>query len=338
MSSNETLTLDPFVAQFFLVFNLLVCAETVGLFGIIGNIFNIWNFCKQGIDDSVTVTLLALAVGEIGALASQQGFNILSMPWMSINNGDIDPTAIRFIFINLNGYFIRASGLITAYATFERCVSVFWPFKAKLILTRKMAVIVNITIYIVLLIYLLPPFYVFQFEYIYFPPINKSILFAIVRKDAEVLIPLLYVFVEIIDISIPYLIFLINIICTSFIIQRLKTTSRWRQCVSRSFKKEFKKHTKKKEKRVMVMLVTLSVVFVVCMLPHCLALTAFILFDINGDIIPVIYSFTFLLETINCSVSCIIYYKMSSKYKDVAKKMLGELKQVFSAGESLSCS
>lgn len=70
MPTSERVTIDPLVTNIFLVTNLLICAETVGLFGIIGNIFNICNFCKQGIDDSVTVTLLALAVIEFGALVA----------------------------------------------------------------------------------------------------------------------------------------------------------------------------------------------------------------------------------------------------------------------------
>ncbi|KAK6961702.1 psychosine receptor [Biomphalaria glabrata] len=327
MSTSEILTIDPLITKFFLVFNLLVCAETVGLFGILGNIFNIWNFFKQGLNNSVTVTLALLGVSEIGALVALQGYNIVSMPWMSVGSGVIDPFALRLIFFYLNGYFIRVSGLITAYATFERCVSVFWPFKAKLILTRNMAVVVNFTIYFVLLMYILPIFYVVQFEYDFSPQFNKTVFSFSLRRNAGEFSVMAYVVIIMTDIAIPYLIFLINIICTSFIIRHLKTKVKWRKCVTHSFNRKLKKHKMKKEKRVMVMLVTLSVVFVVCLLPHCAVLTAFILQYNKGDKVSVTYSFTFLLETINCSVSCIIYYKMSSKYREVATKMLGAFKK-----------
>ncbi|KAI8776199.1 psychosine receptor [Biomphalaria glabrata] len=327
MSPSDRLTIDPLIQKFFLLFNLLICAETIGLFGIIGNIFNIWNFCKQGINDSVTVTLVLLAVSEIGTLVAQQGYNMVSMPWLSIDSGYIDPSTVKFIFFYLNGYFIRVSGLITAYATFERLVSVIWPFKSKLICTRQMAVAINFTIYFVLLFYLLPPFYVFQFEYDFFPQFNKSIFYASPRSNVEDLMLMIYVLILTTDMAIPYLIFVINIICTSLIIRHLKTQAEWRKSVTRSFQKDSKEHPVKKERRVMVMLVTLSALFVACLLPHCAVLTAFIMLDNNGDIIPVTYSFTFLLETINCSVSCIIYYKMSSKYREVANKMLGVFKK-----------
>ncbi|KAI8776192.1 psychosine receptor [Biomphalaria glabrata] len=327
MSSNETLALDPLVTKILLVFNLLVCAETVGLFGILGNIFNIWNFSKQGIDDSVTVTLLALAVSEIGALVAKQGYNIVSTPWMSVGSGDIDPWALGFIFFYLNGYFIRVSGLITAYATFERCVLVFWPFKAKLILTREMAVIANSSIYFVLLIYLLPYFYLVQFEYDFIPKFNKSIFTAYLRSNTEDLVLMTNVLFVITDMATPDLIFLINIICTSLIVRHLKTKAQWRKTVTLSFKKNSKEHSARKEKRVIVMLVTLSVVFIVCLLPHCIVLTIFTVLDNYFYLMPLTYSFTFLLETINCSVSCIIYYKMSRKYRDVTIKMLGDFKK-----------
>ncbi|KAI8776191.1 psychosine receptor [Biomphalaria glabrata] len=326
MPSNERLPIDPFITNVFLMF-ILICAETVGLFGIIGNIFNICNFSKQGIDESVTVTLVSLAVSELGALVTLQGYIMVSMPWMSVAGGDIDPSALFFIFFYLNGYFIRVSGLITVYATFERCVSVFWPFKAKLIFTRTMAASVNLIIYIVLLLYLVPPFYVFQLEYHYSPQLNKSIFFASVRSNAENLLQMMYSLFILIDITIPYLIFLINIMCTSLIIRHLKSQAKWRKSVTRSFKKDSKEHSARKEKRVIIMLVTLSVVFVVCLLPHCVVLTVFSVLEIiDGDLVPVTYAFTFLLETINCSVSCIIYYKMSSKYREVATKMLAAFK------------
>ncbi|KAK0045775.1 psychosine receptor [Biomphalaria pfeifferi] len=323
MPSYERLTIDPFITNFFLMF-ILICA---GTFGIIGDIFNICNFSNQGIDNSVTVTLVSLALIELGALVTLQGYNMVSMPWISVGGGDIDPSALFFIFFYLNGYFIRVSGLITVCATFERCVLVFWPFKAKLIFTRNMAASVNLIIYIVLLLYLLPPFYVFQVEYHFSPQFKKSIFFASVRSNAENLLQMMHSFFILIDIVSSYLIFLFNILCTSFIIRHLKTQAKWRKSVTRSFKKDYKEHSARKEKRVMVMLVTLSVVFVACLLPHCVVLTVFSVLEIiDGDLVPVTYSLTFLLETINCSVSCIIYYKMSSKYREVATKMLAAFK------------
>ncbi|KAK0067970.1 FMRFamide receptor [Biomphalaria pfeifferi] len=60
-----------------MTFNLMICAL---LIGIAGNVINILNFQKQGLQDSVNVTLTALAVSDIGALFFQLLVNILFNP------------------------------------------------------------------------------------------------------------------------------------------------------------------------------------------------------------------------------------------------------------------
>ncbi|XP_059168442.1 uncharacterized protein LOC131950354 [Physella acuta] len=59
---SASVNISPIVLDFFLTFNMLVCGNIIALLGISGNIINIIVFNKQGYEDSVNITLTALAV------------------------------------------------------------------------------------------------------------------------------------------------------------------------------------------------------------------------------------------------------------------------------------
>ncbi|KAH9509464.1 hypothetical protein Btru_045943 [Bulinus truncatus] len=73
-SPNEII--NPTVFKLFLTFNFVICAELIGCFGIVGNILNIVHFTKQGLQDSINITLTTLAVSDIGYLLFQIPFYI----------------------------------------------------------------------------------------------------------------------------------------------------------------------------------------------------------------------------------------------------------------------
>ncbi|KAK0067969.1 FMRFamide receptor [Biomphalaria pfeifferi] len=100
----------------------LVLGELIGLVGIVANIVTIIIFIKNGIVDSVDVTLAALAISDIGALITSQFYNIMINPWsLSVQFPFETFEVVTLVSFFPHGYFIRVSGLITSYAAFERC-------------------------------------------------------------------------------------------------------------------------------------------------------------------------------------------------------------------------
>ncbi|KAI8786119.1 FMRFamide receptor [Biomphalaria glabrata] len=326
-------SIDSVIVEFFMTFNLMVCALLIGIAGIVANVINILNFQKQGLQDSVNVTLTALAVSDIGALFFQLLVNILFNPsWKRLELPFSSPSVLAMLFFYPHGYFIRVSGFITAFAAFERCLCVVLPMDVKRIITRNIAVIVNIIIFIVLLLYLYPEYSVVYLGWMNIPELDRKVLTFIFRDNYEIIMT--YAGITN-DLVIPYSTFLVLIVCTAILVIQLKSKSRWRQSVTGLKKANaFKTELSTKDKKVVIMLTVVSVIYITCLTPQCvfIVVIGFIQdLKVEGplwDISLMTISFTSLLESINCSVTIVVYYKMSSKFRETLQSWLPVLKRI----------
>ncbi|KAH9505308.1 hypothetical protein Btru_059232 [Bulinus truncatus] len=326
----ELFAINPILYNFFLLFNLLVCAGVIGILGVIGNVINVIVFYRQGYSDSVAVTLTALAVSDIGALVTEKGYSITSSLLVYREEHDTSVLdVVSALLFSCQGYFTRVSGLVTTYATFERCMCVILPMKVRLIFTRNVALAVNVIIFVILTLYFFPVYDVVELRYQMYPPTNKTVLTIVYSSDGDYIFLMGYLLN---DLSLPYFTFLVNIICTVVIIVTLKTQSKWRTSLSTAKNQMDKDNSaSRRERKTMVMLVTVSVIFVVCLAPHSAIQTATGIvgeLKLGGayfEITLVCYTFTFLLETTSCSVSTLVYYSMSSRYRAVVQEMFSFL-------------
>ncbi|KAI8775511.1 neuropeptides capa receptor [Biomphalaria glabrata] len=321
--------IDPFFIDFVSVCVTLIFSELIGLFGIVANIINMINFKRQGFQDGVNVTLFSLAICDAGALVAHQFSNILFSPWI----GEYDLFMSKMnLFINIfyfNGYFVRVGGLLTAFMNCERCASVVWPLKVKGVLTSETAVLANVIIAGLSILYLVPPFYVVEFDLMFIPSLNRSILAEYYISNRHEVMTVYYF---IADQFVPYGTMLVLILCTITIVTKLRSKLRWRQSASRAGGYNSRNITLK-EHKVIKMLVTISVIFIVCLLPQSTLNVAMgVVPGLKGDgiymnIYKVCYSFTSLLESINCSVSIIVYYNMSTRYRQIFCEMFEPFKK-----------
>ncbi|KAH9505288.1 hypothetical protein Btru_059170 [Bulinus truncatus] len=223
--------MNTLIHDVLMVINLLICGEVIGILGIIGNVINVINFSRQGFTDSVTVSLTALAVSDIGALVTQQGFNIISSPWLSRADLDVSVFDVMAVFSFCPPRLLHA------------CRRTGHDIRR-----------------------------------------HRKVCFRYVPAQGE---------------------------------GHLHTGQEGAE----------KNLMSSRQTRTMVMLVTVSVIFVACLAPHSSMLAAVSIvreLKVGGayfDIAMVCYSFTLLMETINCSVSTLVYYKMSSRYRAVAQGM-----------------
>ncbi|KAH9502193.1 hypothetical protein Btru_070355 [Bulinus truncatus] len=95
---------------------------------MVGNIATILNFAKQGLHDSVNITLTSLAACNIGSLI----FLMMKDVFWGYVYMPISPSA-SVLFIYPNRYFTRVGGCITTFAAFERCLCVVLPLKTDII-------------------------------------------------------------------------------------------------------------------------------------------------------------------------------------------------------------
>ncbi|KAH9495344.1 hypothetical protein Btru_017483 [Bulinus truncatus] len=337
-STNSSLTvavgsrglLNPLVLDVVMVFNLLICGEIIGLLGIVANIINIRIFAKQGFQDSVNVTLTALAFSDLGALISLQMTTLLTNPFVFGAPLSFSPVeVIGMVSFYPHSYFIRVSGFITAFAAFERCLCVVLPLKVKKIITCRTAVVVNVSIFLVITLNLVTPYYYVYFSWTFYPFLNRSVLGVSYRDGWEAAFGISYFITDLLE---PYLTFFLLITFTIILTLKLKTKASWRKSATGSSSNS-KNNLSTKEKRLVVMLTTVSIIFIVCLIPQSAILTAVsIEQELNAkgayfDVALMIYCFAYLMESICSSVNIIVYYKMSTKYRDTVTEMLASFRK-----------
>ncbi|XP_059168541.1 neuropeptides capa receptor-like [Physella acuta] len=303
-----------------------VVNEALGILGIVANIVNILVFYRQGYDDSVNITLTALAVSDIGSLLTLQIFNIMINPWFMTL--DIDVYVITFVELVSfypHNYFIRVCGFITAFASFERCLCVVVPLKVKQIITKRVSIATNIFIFLFLCLNLVPIYYVTYLGWTFMPIFNKTILIGMNKMDPYIVFGISYYFT---DLFIPYFSFFVIILCNIIIGIQLNRRALWRSSIATTSKATSESFPSK-EKKLVLMLQLVAVVFIVCLIPQSAVLTTISFvpeLSILGNYFDVALLCTFIsnfTETITSSVNLIIYYKMSSRYRNTFHASFG---------------
>ncbi|KAI8772766.1 FMRFamide receptor [Biomphalaria glabrata] len=298
---------------------LVICmgvAQSLCVFGIFANIANIFLFRKMGYQEGVNVTLTALAVCDIGNLVFKWGLIILNNPLMVIKDRNFFDVFVLTFAGYPSKYFIRVSTMITAFAALERCLCVIFPLKVKSMITAKVALIVNIFIFLFHSLYLFPRYYVTYIDWTHVTGKNESILAVLYKDNKDSVIP---VASFLIDMVLPYSTFAILVFCSSVIFVKLKSMSKWRQSVSS--KKDPKSTLSSKDQKTAKLFMTVSFMCVMFLLPDSLLFTiagAMGLPSPNGgygEKVKLAANLLLLPHIINCSCTILIYYKMSTRFR-----------------------
>ncbi|XP_059168274.1 galanin-like G-protein coupled receptor npr-9 [Physella acuta] len=332
-SLNSTVTLgsSPMVPKYILDIFMagnIIFGELITIIGIIANIINIVIFRRQGYDDTVNISLTALAVSDLGSLVTLLPFNVMVNPWFESLDLSFVPLDVSvFLSFYPHNYFIRVCGFITAFAAFERCLCVVLPLKVKQIITKKVAITTIICIYLITLLNEFPSYYVIYLDWKKTARVNKTVLSIAFRSYSSSVFSVSYF---ITDMLVPHFTFLVLIACTSIIVFQLKSRSNWIRSISSTTKKVAT--ISNKEKKVGLMLVVVSVCFIVCLTPQTVIMSAVCVVPGLGlygkyfDVASVIYCLAYYSESINSSLNILVYYKMSSKYKKEIHKVFPFLK------------
>uniref|UniRef100_A0A2C9L0V7 G-protein coupled receptors family 1 profile domain-containing protein n=1 Tax=Biomphalaria glabrata TaxID=6526 RepID=A0A2C9L0V7_BIOGL len=268
---ESKLTINPLILDLVIlvvgcVFTVFVC-----LFGIAANIVNIPLFRKLGYQDGVNVTLTALAISDLGGLIFELVYSILMNPYILEIDLVVSKVVIGFITGFMFEYFTRVSGVITAYAALERCLCVTWPLKVKTIITNKVSVAVNWSIFIIYSMYLFPQIFTSYFDWTYVPERNKTVYVIYFNSRRAEVFPVTY---YVTDVLVPYSTYIVLITCCTTLFVKLKSKAKWRQQVSSSGEKI--SYITSKERKSARMFMAVSFMAVVLLLPHSLFFSAMI--------------------------------------------------------------
>ena len=250
-------------------------------------------------------------------------------------------------------FFARSTSLITAFITFERCLCIALPLKVKTIITPTR------TRYIIALIFffigasVLPIYYAIDIGEVFVEDRNKTLYAIVYRPGGKDVESVCFALTEFAQLSS----FVLVIVFTAILIRNLLKKSKWRAEVTGRGRRggglgqagaggEFSStqtitegertgapsradKSASRDRRVMVLVLSIACIFIACFLPSATNLVLIILlpdYTITGR-----YKNTFQVtgaicntcESINSSVNIFVYYNMSSRYRAEFRRLFG---------------
>lgn len=308
-----------------LVWCLRVEAVIEGVFvvgGVVCNIFNIVVFKRIGYLDTSNILLTALSVSDIGALVSLYLTIIIPSTWFDLNFDPVDFGTVFLVYPH--HYFVRTSGLITAFAACERCLCVVMPLKVKQIITKKVTLTYITVTCVVMTLYMFPINYVTHVEW--YVAANQTYFRINFHPNVLQVFGVSYF---ITDLFVPYLTYTVLIVCTVVISVKIRQSVLWRQTVSTRAvdSRAAAQEVPMREKRLIKMITFVAVFFVLCQTPLSLYLTATALIPstyVTGkyyDIGVVCYLVIHATDNLSCTINTFVYYKMSHKFRRTFQKI-----------------
>ncbi|XP_059145608.1 uncharacterized protein LOC131932689 [Physella acuta] len=165
------------------------------------------------------------------------------------------------------------------------------------------------------------PYFMFYLAWVYDPATNRTLLGSVPRVNLHDVSPLAFFVTDCYHLLTPCVTFTFIIACTAVTARQLKQIGVTRQSMTSG------SPISTKEKKLVKMLVIVSLTFIACLLPTSVTLTAVGLVPdmaVTGsyfDVSLLIYELSYLTETISSSINVLVYYSMSSKYKSTVKSL-----------------
>ncbi|CAG5120765.1 unnamed protein product [Candidula unifasciata] len=294
------------ILYYFLLVNSWGPGQAVCIFGVITNVLNIITFVKQGVRDTVNISLLGLATSDLGSQITLMYANI---------NGAPPFLAMDLPFVARD---VIISAWITAYITLERCICVTVPLKVKQFFTPKRTVLYLQFVYLLMLASICPSLYTTRPAMIFDLLRNKTLLGVSFLANRDTIEQITFITNN----TIPVIALCLVTVCTLVLVSSLRQKSKWRQNATSVSNKAAMSG---RDNKVVKMVLLISVIFIISYVPST-AVFIYMLYDtdmrIDGrrtNLLLAAFSVLFNLESINAGVNIFIYLSMSSKFKSTFK-------------------
>ncbi|KAK6990390.1 growth hormone secretagogue receptor type 1 [Biomphalaria glabrata] len=306
----------------FILVNHVILCSFISMFGVGANSVNILVFLKQGLKKSLNLCFFLLAVTDLMGLLTQLWHNFCLNSYVSYINAPLVFGEIQILTAGKpNACLVRITGWITVYITAERCLSIAMPLKIKQIVTFERKALILLFIYLVNVASLVPLYFSAYFSWNFIPAKNTTFLGVSYRSNKLVIQDLLYIF----QASLALAAFACTVMFTSILIVSFKKNAEWRQ--KSTFDSDQTKTKSKRENRTVRMVIVVACVLIVCYTPACVSsLVSAVIQDYSitgrqSNIFEAVWSFGFLLHSVNSSINMLLYYRMSGKYKTTVQEM-----------------
>ncbi|XP_005111723.1 adenosine receptor A1-like [Aplysia californica] len=302
---------------------VVVISCLLSLFGVASNLINIVVFAKQGFQDSMNISLMGLAVSDLCSLLPTIWLSLCANPLFYNSELPFDPRNM----VNVTGavphiIFFKIATFITAFITFERCLCIVVPLKVKTIITPGRTKTIIISIYIGMSVLVIPYCLGNRLEWVFDFNKNATVLITTFTAERDMLETITFLTQGVFATTFS---FVFVICCTIVLIVKLKSKTKWRKAtVAKSDRASGGVGVK--DQKVVKMVTLIAVIFIVCAVPSTLLFLymvidpSFRIGGVYGNVFLVLWSSSYLTETVNSSVNIFVYLKMSSKYRAVFLK------------------
>ncbi|KAK0066553.1 FMRFamide receptor [Biomphalaria pfeifferi] len=318
--------------------NFLVGA--ISLLGLLSNVTTIVVLSHQ-VNESINIVFLGMAVSDMCVVTLALWYAITSI----INeanppNFPFEPLSFLVMTAVIPRlFFINSTCWLTALVAIIRCLCVVLPFKVGILFTPKRTAVLTSGVFFIIVFSYSTSYFRNEFVLVFFPEVNASIYIMVELSKGEVIDDMVYYLGFV---ALPMVCMFIVVFCTLVLVIKVKASVNWRNNAQagKSFSMEKKsvpvtgRESATKEGKLTKMVVTITSVFIFCNMPNNLVVMARMVepeFTERGKYqhtFIVIHDVIFLLETINSSVSFLIFYNMSSKFKTEFNKSWRFFKQL----------
>lgn len=312
--------------ELFQIVNYVFLCSIVVIFGIIANTLNIAVFFKQGFNNTVNISFLALAISDLCCLLTLEWFTVCMNPLFAKSNVPMATKEVQYLTAGWpHSCFARITSWITVFVTAERCLCIAIPLKVKRIITSKRTTITLCFIYIINIITVLPEYSTAYIDWKLFPDRNATLLGLVFKGDRDNMSRLSFLLHAVLAIFA----FVAVIVFTFVLVVNLKKKTQWRKsAISTNDQSE---SITSRDKRTVRMIILISTFLIIFYTPTTV-LSMVTFFEAEFSIVGIytntfisLWSFAFLFEAINSSINIVLYYRMSCKFRNTFHEIFWSL-------------
>ncbi|XP_059139807.1 uncharacterized protein LOC131927942 [Physella acuta] len=296
----------------------------LSLLGAVNNLLIITVFRHQGFKEGPVISMFSISTwdlircmcglihrlyGPLELISPSVGFSwrILTIPYFEYTT----------IFAGYVSY------ALAAFVSVERCLSVSLPFKAKLMITRKVTILCVTAISILVFGSYTVIYGIYQIVFEFSPEFNATIAKLAFTKLYLNKSDIIMSYYQAVGIILPSVSFFIICICSYLTVFHLKKSSRFMKHKSDNASSILTLSAR--EKQVALTLLSVTFVYIINLFPRVVFYLAqmvepeFYLLRKYNDLFFLTVSFIFILDFLNASIHLFIFLAMSSGFRRTFK-------------------
>lgn len=285
---------------------------------------NIVVFYKQGFSNTVNIAFLGLAVSDLCCLITLEWVSVCMNPLMSTHN--VPWISVEVMYLSTGWAhicFCRITSFITVYITAERYISISSPLKVKEIITPRVTTVTLCLIFTTNIMTLMPEYASAYLGWTFVAEYNRTLVAIVFTSNRKKLQGLSCALHSIFSTTS----FVGVVICTVILVTKLRQTSAWRKELTAAHDQK-RGFMSPRDKKMVKMIVLIASVLIACYTPGAIGgMITFVVgpeFSIKGRYINACvaaWSIPFAFQAFNSSINCVLYYRMSSKYRHAFHEM-----------------